>query len=489
MKSPTAKKSAIAKIRALLTEPWHDYKPSTELFLDLNVDRVAEDLQLVRLASERGAEDRPGKDAQSLDDVEHQIVERIETHKQHAHSLYLEQLHLYDQRLIGLNFEERFAVIQQAAPEAVGEFGAAAALGRDELFGLRRRLYDCEQERDQFRAKHKLARPARISSPGWTIMKVGLLAVLFVIEVAVNGSFLAKSSLEGVLGGTTQAVGFAALNIIASFMFGLVAIRLLNRRSFFLKLFGLIGLLLYLAFAIVLNLTLAHLREMPPSLNDDIGQQVLTRLLNAPHALQDVNSWVFFGIGFLFSLIAMADGLLFTDPYFGYASLQKRVDEAHKQYTDAKTELIDRLLEIRDDVTKVLNEAARDLSIRRGEYDAILQGRGRLSHRFVEHQNHIERACRALLTIYREANRKARRTPAPDYFSKAYNIDRIPPVGQENIETAGQKLGRAIEETQAVLKEQIQAIHAAFNEAVRSYREIDELIPENRSGQAAAKAA
>ena len=489
MKTPAAKRSALSRIRALLTEPWHDYKPSTELFLDLNVDRVADDLQLVRRGSERGAEDRPAQDAQTLDDVEHQIVERVETHKQHAHALYLEQLHIYDQRLTALNFEERFAVIQQAAPEAVGEFGAEAALGRDELHSLRRHLYDCEQERDQFRTKHGLLRPARVSSSGKTLMKVGLLAILFVVEVAVNGSFLAKSSLEGVLGGTTQAVGFAALNIVASFMFGLFAIRLLNRRSFFLKFFGLIGLALYLAFAVVLNLTLAHLREMPPSLDDDIGQQVLARLLSAPHGLHDVNSWVFFGIGFLFSLIAMADGLIFTDPYFGYASLQKRVDEAHTRYTNAKADLIERLREIRDDVARVLNEAARDLSVRRGEFDAILQARGRLSQRFVEHQNHIERSCRALLTIYREANRKARRVPTPDYFSKPYSIDRIAPAGQETITTTGEKLGRAVDETQAILKEQIQAIHNAFNEAVRSYREIDELIPENRSGPAAAKAA
>ena len=45
-----------------------------------------------------------------------------EGHKQDAHAIYLEHLHIYDERMTGLNFEERFAVIRQAAPEAVGEF-------------------------------------------------------------------------------------------------------------------------------------------------------------------------------------------------------------------------------------------------------------------------------------------------------------------------------------------------------------------------------
>jgi hypothetical protein len=62
------------------------------------------------------------------------------------------------------------------------------------------------------------------------MLKVGILAILFVVEVAINGSFLAKANLGGYLGGAVQAVSFAALNILASFFWGLVPIRLLNRR-------------------------------------------------------------------------------------------------------------------------------------------------------------------------------------------------------------------------------------------------------------------
>ena len=95
------------------------------------------------------------------------------------------------------------------------------------------------------------------------ILKIGILAVMFVIEVAVNGGFLAKSNPLGPLGGAVDAVSFAALNILASFLCGLVVIRLLNRRNWFFKLLGLIGLAGYLAFAAGLNLVLAHLREVP----------------------------------------------------------------------------------------------------------------------------------------------------------------------------------------------------------------------------------
>src|SRR5262249_719577 len=136
------------------------------------------------------------------------------------------------------------------------------------------------------------------------------------------------------------------------------------------------------------------------------------------------------------------------------------------------------LRDIREDATEAMNEAARDLSVRRSEYDALLQGRERLAQRFAQHQNQIEHAGRVLLEIYREANRKERTTPAPDCFAKTYTMERIAyAAGQANLD-ARDNPRKMIAETQELLKEQVKAIHEAFDGAVRSYREIDELLPE-----------
>jgi len=481
---PGTRPSAIARIRALLTNPTHPYRPATTIFLDLSVDRIADELRLAARGSERGAENRPTSDARTMDDVEHQIVERIEAHKQDANVLYLDHLHTYDERLNALSFEERFATIQQAAPEAVGDFRAEATVGRDELFVLRRRLNESEIEREQFRKYHRIERPARLATPGKIVLKVGVLAILFIIEVVINGSFLAKANIGGLLGGAAQAVTFAALNIIASFLWGLVLIRLINRRNYFLKLIGVLSFLAYLAFAVALNLTLSHLREIPPvvALSDRVGQEVLQQLLTTPLGLTDINSWILFAIGLVFSLIAMADGLMFFDPYMGYAGLERRWIEATRQFSDTRGELIERLRDIREDATETMNEAARDLSVRRSEYDSLLQARARLGTRFEQHQNQVEQSARALLEIYREANRKARSTSPPDYFARAYHMDRISYAGGEPSASARENLRKMISETQELLSQQIRAIHDAFDQAVRTYREIDELLPEKKSG-------
>ena len=127
-----------------------------------------------------------------------------------------------------------------------------------------------------------------------------------------------------------------------------------------------------------------------------------------------------------------------------------------------------------------MNEAARDLSVRRSEYDALLQGRVRLSQRFEHHQSQIEQTCRALLEIYREANRGTRSTPAPGYFTRPWSMARISYAGGEPNASARDTLRQMIADTQALLSQQIKAIHEAFDGAVRSYREIDELLPDKK---------
>src|SRR4029078_12534570 len=99
-----------------------------------------------------------------------QVFERLEAHKQDANVIYLDHVHTYDERLTALSFEERFATIRQAAPEAVGDFRAEDTVRRDELFVLRRRLNETEIERERFRARHRIERPARLASPGKLIL-------------------------------------------------------------------------------------------------------------------------------------------------------------------------------------------------------------------------------------------------------------------------------------------------------------------------------
>jgi hypothetical protein len=320
-------------------------------------------------------------------------------------------------------------------------------------------------------------------------LKVGVLLCLFVFEVFLNGFFLAKGSELGYVGGAAEALVFALLNIGVAFLAGAIGVRELNHRNWLRKLFGLVALLAYIAIAIALNLTLAHYREVAGALVSDAGQEVLTRLRTDPLGIADVKSWLFFGIGMLCSLVAFGDSYLLFDPYPGYGLLEKRRAGAYDAYIARKNDLIERLLAIRDEAIEILEEANRDLSVRRGEYDAIMESRTRLMRLFEAHQSHLDRTANALLSTYREANMRSRSTPPPVRFAVPYALEKIP-VDQEAMPiSAREDLRRSIAESQAVLVEQVHAIHDEFERAFASYREIDDLVEEKPFARSKAAAA
>jgi hypothetical protein len=484
-----AARSSLARLVGGLKREQHDYRASLEIFPALNVAKLAADLAVGRKGAERGANDEPASESAGLDDIENRIVERVEAEKNSAHGILLDELHLYKERLAGLDFEGRFATIRQAAPAAVSEFRAEAAQGRDELHSLRRHLRDVEDERDDFRRRHRLLRTARSASGGNLTLKIGILLTLFVFEVFLNGFFLAKGSELGYVGGAAEALTFALFNIGVSFLAGAVGARELNHRNYIRKMFGLLSLVGYLVLAIGLNLTLAHYREAAGSLVSDAGHEVLVRLRTAPLGIADVKSWLFFGIGLLCSLIAFGDSYLIFDPYPGYGLLEKRRASAYEAYIRRKNELIATLLEIRDEAVEILEDANRDLAIRRSEHDAILEGRSRVIRLFEAHQTHLDRTANALLSTYREANIRSRATPPPARFAVPYALEKIP-VDQDAMPvSARDDLRRSIAESQAVLVEQVRAIHDEFERAFASYREIDDLVEEKPFARSKAAAA
>jgi hypothetical protein len=364
-------------MRGLRREP-HDYRSSLQVFPDLNVARVASELELERQGTERGARSEPASGSTGFDDVELAVIERIEAEKKSAHGVLLEELRVYAERLTGLDFEGRFGLIEQAAPEAISSLRAEAAQGRDELHRLRRELVELERERDAFRAAHGLSRTARPLSGANKAVKIGFLAVIIVIEIFINANFLAKSNELGFLGGAIEAFSFASLNVLLSFFLGLIGARQLNHRRYTRKGLGALSLLVYVTLIFALNLALAHYREVSGTITSDAGQQVMERIMAAPFALSDIKSVLFFMIGVVFSAISFGDGILFADPYPGYGQLEQRLKAAHETYGARKSTLIKELQDIRDHASETLQEARHDLSVRRSEYDAILENRARL---------------------------------------------------------------------------------------------------------------
>ncbi|WEX74145.1 hypothetical protein PYH37_001530 [Sinorhizobium numidicum] len=481
-----ARFEALNRLWESIRESNHDFRASTDIFPILDVEKISRSLELHERGTENGAANRPVKSARALDDVEQRIVAKVEEEKKTSYQLLEDQFHTFSDRLRNLDFEGQFGLIRQANASSLSDFKAEVASGVDELHGLRRDLKIAEDELSSFKQKHSLDRAAKVTSSAAWGFKVSLLVLLLFLETALNGNFLARGSEQGLVGGITEAFTFAFLNIGSAVLLAFFCVRYLVHRGFFPKFLGLLGLVAYCAIAIGINLALAHYREASATTLSLAGTEVMRRLSESPLTLSELNSWMLFGVGLMFSAIAFVDGCLLTDPYPGFAGVQKRLHIARQRYIDRKQDLIDDLRDIRDDHNEKVEQIIRDLSMRRQEALAIISHRSRGAELFIQHQNQLERAANSLLTIYREANRQARTEPEPKYFSAPYEMDRLNPSQHVFEEWNDRELAQRIQTAQAELSVQVKRIGAEFETAIDRYHQLDNLFPEGINGQAQA---
>ncbi|UVC08963.1 hypothetical protein IHQ71_28265 [Rhizobium sp. TH2] len=470
-------------------EASHDFRASTDIFPSFNVQQTAKTLELQAHGVKNGTENRPTKAARGLDEVEQRIVSQVEDEKKTSYQTLVDQFNLFSDRIRSLDFEGQFSMIRQVNASTFSEFKAAASEGVDQLHGLRRDLTEAEDEMDAFKKRHKLERAAKVSSGAHTGFKVSLIVFLLLLETVLNGSFLAKGSEQGILGGVTEAVTFAVINIGSALLLAFWCVRWLLHRNYFLKFLGLIGLLTYIGIAVFSNLALAHYREVSAVVVEGASQAALAALWANPVGLKDLSSWTLFGMGLIASLIAFIDGCLLTDPYPGYSGVQSRLDRRRSLYVTRRSDLINELRDVRDDHNEKVEEIIRDLNERRAEGRAIIHHRALCVDLFKEHQNQLERALNALLTIYRDANRAARTEEEPRTFSTPYKMDRIAPLKGLPDEWNDAELSKKIDVAQNELTEQIKQIRAEFELAIERYHQLDNLFPEGTNGQTQAQTA
>ena len=451
----------------LLRAP-HDYRPTTDAFPDLDPKKVAGELKLEERARKRSLRMDPLRAADQLDDIEHEIIEYVESDKKHAHQLLEEHLQSYSHRLASLDFHSRFTAIHQTAPDCVTEFRGEVAKGEDALHERRRDLIEHEKEREIFRKRHNLARPARTLSNAASFLKWAILFLLLAIEAVMNGNFLAVGSEQGMVGGITTALAFAALNVGGAFVAAVLGARLIIHRNAFLKLLGVLAGTLWLVFTFALNLALAHYREVSRALLDEPGQQVITRLLDAPFVLNDVESWALFGLGILFAIAAFVDSLLLFDPYFGYGGVEKRLRKARARYQNLKAALVDDLKAIYADFSVKLAEIGQDLSKRLGEYDRIVSAKKGKIDQFNAKQTQLEKAANSILGIYRSAR------GLPN--GEAYTLVRVNVSADNPDKKKREEIERIVGEAQAVLRTQADLLQKEFQVGLERYYQIDTLV-------------
>jgi hypothetical protein len=459
-------------------KPSHDYVASTLSFPELDVERMKRRMRLEEEGQRRGTRNEPATDSLSRDDIEQRIITTIESEKRLAHDKLVDHLKTYGDRIASLAFQSKCTQALVRADSAISNFRAHVHTGADRLFQLRRDLIQMGDEIAQFRREHGLQRLPRY--PQSRLLQWGVIVVLFVLEGLLNGTFLARGHELGLVGGISEALLIAAVNIVIGLRVGWKVVPWMVHRRPLWKWMGVGGVVLYGVFLVGFNLAVAHYRyalggEQP----EHAAQLALASVLAHPLGIADLQAWFLFLLGCGFSLVAAAEGWSMDDPYPGYGPRARHQTQLIEDYAEEKQALMAELEDLRNAAIEHIEADTMTITRQRAEYHAILEARTRLQRSFSQHLAYLEQCGNELLATYREANRRTRTTPPPPHFAHPWEMPQPadPTYGHEGSRRDGDletDIGRFFDQ----LQEKCQGVHKEYETAVFQYKTIDALTPE-----------
>ena len=193
-----------------------------------------------------------------------------------------------------------------------------------------------------FKLENKLNREPKSLTTFNILIAMGVIAVLFYIELQVNANLLAPAMASGLKEGLAIAAAVAGLNVFVSFAVGFYALKNFHHVQRIRRNISKFGLTIYLMFIIYLNWSLGAYR----AIHEATGENLIDAIMGKSSVTTDAVvgnpafPWsvdltftslilVFVGIGF--ALASLIDGYLFNDPYPGYGSVGKDRNENQKE--------------------------------------------------------------------------------------------------------------------------------------------------------------
>jgi hypothetical protein len=384
----------------------------------IDTDRIAEEIGLEEEARRLGMADLPAADDKALTGVESLIVRRVEKARQDYLSWGADQLKFLNQEIerrditpllnkagqLDKEFERKASSLLAEKEQVLGELAAGAG--------------HAEAELQDFKARHRLFRQAGYPDRAGTFFRFSLLVLLVVVEGALNAVFFAKGISTGLVGGFVYAGCFAFGNVVFAYLWGRWVLPNFNHRNPARKLLGILAAPAALATALAVGLLIAHFRDALTVDLEDAPRAALESLRQNPLGLQEVHSWILFGVSLLFALIALGDSYGLDDPYPGYGAADRRRNQAFDDYL---LELEDVRKELQDLKDESLAELDRALAESRTALHAL--------HQTIEHKQAVETRLRnavadvdncldTLLRSFRDSNKLHRKSPSPAYFSE-----------------------------------------------------------------------
>lgn len=447
--------------------------PSSSVFPEIDKERLLDELEIESQGRTRGSENQPITKSKQPDHVEQLIISRVEELRRRGLENFETNRQVYTERL-NKAVSARMQV-QTFANDSKAKFSEEVTLWKSSMVSARERVQETFEWRRIFRERNGLVRPAKPASSWASIVGLGL--IMIVIESAANSYLFAQKNTLGLLGGLLAAFLVSVGNVTVSTFFGMSA-RYVNCRgvSNILKtLFGISAFFIWLTFAIIYNLAVAHFRDAVETVGawDQAGLVAMETLKDSPVSLHTLESYILAILGGIISIVAFLKGYNSSDPYPGYSRINQDVWDARDEYNDTLREAVESLAERREEAVEKLREANDE--VHRAINDSVdaLYGQKALQANLKPFLEQCGIAVNYLLAVYRDANKAARTDDPPAYFDTKFKFQSFTPA--EVDESRKVQAEKELAEVSSLVDESIKEIFEVFNEAVSGHYEIDEL--------------
>lgn len=307
--------------------------------------------------------------------------------------------------------------IKGAAEDAAQEMKGLRGTVKDKLRHSRLIERDRLRELSHFKAENRLVRSALY--PQSRLLAVGLPLGIIVGEALLNARLFAAADPLGLLGGWLQALIVSVVNVLPSFLIGIIALRNANHIRIWRRSLGCVAVLAYAIAIAGYNLLVAHFRAAMAIDPDHAAALAIPHLLANPWDIAaTIEALFLFALGLFAAACALIDGYcLVDDRYPGYGVIDRRYRTA--QFAYARTKQC-----FRRDIDRIVLKAHRTIDRRLKKLHRKVNAgikvinAGAVMLRAAEAcAAHGAQASLRLVSAYREANKRVRTMPPPAYFS------------------------------------------------------------------------
>lgn len=448
----------------------------------ISADQLDSELKLSERGAADGRKNIPPSEANDLSAVEAMIVSRVEgAIMQRSNEVLgvgsVQDFTTLPQDLESLASEPQTTLTQFRAKKA----RAQSAVGL-ELTSAQTDFARAYRDYRSFRIQHQLTE----TEPSYDNVfwrKVFWLALLFIVEVAANGWMIGQASPGGLVQGWSTALMISVLVVLTGSLIGAGPWRYLNYRGadgrgHFHRIWAVPALVVGSGLLLLFAFYIAHYRYAlsHSSLDAPVPDNILTSISTAPfQPFQQLESLLLFVIALLIGIFAVARGAHWDDPYPGYGPRHRRMEDTRERAEELAQRLSVDIDEAKEEADQALAAIASQST---GQVAALRQAIARTQDNaaawdFTSAQMISE--GRDAVEIYRDANRAARTSRAPGYFSTDPFEDIEPPSSQEVLENLRTAFARATSNI-TVCKSQIAGARAQLESEYHSFYD-DELAP------------